>query len=114
MRRLMVSYARNRGAGKRGGGREVIVFDESIHAMLDRGVDAESLDAALTRLERLDANQARIVELRFFGGLSLEETAEHLRMSTRSVSRHWGMAKAWLAAGGWWLVAGGWWLVAGG
>jgi RNA polymerase sigma factor (TIGR02999 family) len=97
MRRLMVDYARNRSAQKRGGGFESIVFDESIHALQSSGVDAEALDAALTDLEKIDSVQARIVELRFFGGLSVEETAEHLGISPRSVVRHWGLAKAWLA-----------------
>ncbi|HLK68469.1 MAG TPA: ECF-type sigma factor [Bryobacteraceae bacterium] len=97
MRRLMIGYARRRGAEKRGGGFESIVFDESIHALLNRGIDVEALDEALNALDRLDSTQARIVELRFFGGLSVEDTAEHLNMSPRSVIRHWGLAKAWLA-----------------
>ena len=97
MRRLMIAYARRRGAEKRGGGLESIVFDESIHALLDRGIDAVALDDALTSLEKVDPMQARVVELRFFGGLSVEETAEHLNLSTRTVIRQWGLAKAWLA-----------------
>lgn len=97
MRRLMSAYARRRRAEKRGSGFEAVVFDESIHALLDHGVDAANLDDALTALEKLDPVQARIVELRFFGGLSVEETAEHMKMSTRSVIRQWGFAKAWLA-----------------
>jgi len=97
MRRLMIAYARSRGADKRGGGVEPIAFDESIHALGASGVDAEDLDAALTALEQIDAAQAKIVELRFFGGLTVEETAEYLGISPRSVNRQWGMAKAWLA-----------------
>jgi RNA polymerase sigma factor (TIGR02999 family) len=97
MRRLMIGYARRRGAEKRGGGFESIVFDESIHALLDRGIDLAALDDALDALEKLDPVQGRIVELRFFGGLTVEEVAEHLGISPRTVIRQWGFAKAWLA-----------------
>ncbi len=97
MRRSMIAYARRRGSEKRGSGFEAIAFDESIHALSDKGIDAVALDEALTSLEKLDTTQARIVELRFFGGLSVEETAEHLGISTRSVIRQWGLAKSWLA-----------------
>lgn len=97
MRRLIVAYARNRGAEKRGGELESIVFDESLSALSNRGIDAIDLNEALNLLEAFDTAQAKIVELRFFGGLSVEETAEHMGLSPRSVIRQWGLAKAWLS-----------------
>ena len=97
MRRLSVDYSRQRRAQKRGGDLECIEFDEAIHAMDQTHIDFENLDRALTALEKLDATQARIVELRFFGGLSVDETAQHLGISPRTVNRAWGMAKVWLA-----------------
>jgi RNA polymerase sigma factor (TIGR02999 family) len=96
MRRLMSAHARRRAAGKRTA--NVGVFDEAAFPVFDRGVDAGKLDDALTALARLDPNQARIVELRFFGGLSVEEVAEVQGVSERTVLRQWGLAKAWLAA----------------
>ena len=98
MRRLLVERARARAAGKRGGGRTRVTLDE---ALLSAGgpaaeLDLVALDGALNRLAALDAQQARIVELRFFGGLSVEETAEALGISPATVKRHWTMAKAWL------------------
>jgi RNA polymerase sigma-70 factor, ECF subfamily len=97
MRRLAVAHARNRGAQKRGGGVAVLEFDEALHNILETGVDALALDEALTELAKVSAEQARIVELRFFAGLTVEETGDHLGISGRTVMRQWGMAKAWLA-----------------
>jgi RNA polymerase sigma factor (TIGR02999 family) len=98
MRRLMVDYWRARQAAKRGGVSERILFDELIHTPSGGQVDMEALDEALTRLSALDEKQARIVELRFFGGMSAAETAAHLGISERTVHREWGMAKAWLSS----------------
>ena len=95
MRRVMSAHARRRAAGKRAA--SVAVFDEAAFPVFDRGVDAAKLDDALTALARLDPNQARIVELRFFGGLSVEEVSVFLGVSERTVIRQWGLAKAWLA-----------------
>lgn len=74
-----------------------VPFDESAFPVFDRGFDAAKLDDALTALARLDPNQARIVELRFFGGLSIAELSVYLGVSERTVIRQWGLAKAWLA-----------------
>ncbi len=73
------------------------MFDESAFPVFDRGLDAAKLDDALTALAQLNANQARIVELRFFGGLSVEEVSVFLGVSERTVIRQWGLAKAWLS-----------------
>jgi RNA polymerase sigma factor (TIGR02999 family) len=97
MRRLMSAHARQRAAGKRGGGSGPAPFDESAYPVFDRGLDAAKLDDALTALEKLEPSQARIVELRFFGGLTVEEVATFLGVSERTVIRQWGLAKAWLA-----------------
>jgi RNA polymerase sigma-70 factor, ECF subfamily len=95
MRRLMSAHARRRAAGKRAA--NLGVFDEAAFPVFDRGVDVIKLDDALTELGKLDPNQARIVELRFFGGLSVEEVSVFLGVSERTVLRQWGLAKAWLA-----------------
>jgi len=98
MRRLLVERARARGAAKRGGGRVAVTLDEHLLAA-GHGpapVDLVALDRALERLGRLDAEQARLVELRYFGGLSVEETAEAMNLSPATVKRHWTLAKAWL------------------
>lgn len=97
MRRLMSAHARQRAAGKRGSGSGPAPFDESAYPVFDRGLDAAKLDDALTALEKLEPTQARIVELRFFGGLTVEEVATFLGVSERTVIRQWGLAKAWLA-----------------
>jgi RNA polymerase sigma factor (TIGR02999 family) len=98
MRRLLVERARARAASKRGGHRVQVTLDEGLLAGADprHAVDLIALDRALTRLATIDDTQARIVELRFFGGLSIEETAEALDISPATVKRHWTMAKAWL------------------
>jgi RNA polymerase sigma factor (TIGR02999 family) len=98
MRRLLVERARARGASKRGGGHVQVTLDERLlpDASADGVLDVVALDRALSRLAELDAGQARIVELRFFGGLSVEETAEALAISPATVKRHWAVARAWL------------------
>ena len=97
MRRILVNYAVNRNRQKRGGGLAKITLDERIHvARGERDVDLIALDEALGRLEKLDTRQARIVELRYFGGLSIEETSEVLGISPATVKREWNMARTWL------------------
>ncbi|HET9761896.1 MAG TPA: sigma-70 family RNA polymerase sigma factor [Casimicrobiaceae bacterium] len=98
MRRLLVERARARGASKRGGDQARVTLDESLLApeSSESDVDLLALDEALTRLTSLDPQQARIVELRYFGGLSVEETGEALGISVATVKRHWTIARAWL------------------
>ena len=98
MRRLLVERARRRHAAKRGGHQLQVTLDEGllVDAGAHAGVDLITLDLALARLATLDAAQARIVELRFFGGLSIEETAEAMALSPATIKRHWTLAKAWL------------------
>jgi RNA polymerase sigma factor (TIGR02999 family) len=97
MRRILVDYARARKTEKRGGDdiRLSITTAEKI-AGDKKSVDLIALDAALTRLAKLDEQQARVVELRYFSGLSLEETAKTLKMSRATAAREWSMARAWL------------------
>ena len=98
MRQILIERARARDALKRGGGQPRVTFDEGLPAVApDRPVDLIALDNALERLAALDAGQAKIVELRYFGGLSIEETAEAMGISPATVKRHWTMARAWLA-----------------
>ena len=97
MRRILVDYARERNAQKRGGGVTKLSLDEAISFAPEREVDLVALDDALQSLALLDDEQSRIVELRFFGGLTIEETAEALRISPATVKkREWTLAKAWL------------------
>jgi RNA polymerase sigma-70 factor, ECF subfamily len=96
MRHILVDAARARGAGKRGGGMERLDLNESIDANAGRPNALVSLDDALEALARFDARKARVIELRFFGGLSVEETAAALGMSPQSVMRDWKLARAWL------------------
>jgi RNA polymerase sigma factor (TIGR02999 family) len=96
MRQILVDHARRRNAGKRGGHATRLVLDEAIAAVPPRGVDLVALDDALARLEKLDSDQARLVELRFFGGLTIEETAVVLGCSPATVKRSWSSARAWL------------------
>jgi RNA polymerase sigma factor (TIGR02999 family) len=97
MRRLLVERARARHAAKRGGDAIRVTFNEALPvAGAERNVDLIALDAALTRLEALDPAHAKVVELRYFGGLTIEETAEALAISPATVKRHWTLAKAWL------------------
>ena len=96
MRRLLVERARARGASKRGGGQVQVTLDERVLAAPDTPVDLVALDSALTRLSEIDATQARVVELRYFGGSTVEETAAALNISPATVKRHWTLARAWL------------------
>ncbi|PYK66544.1 MAG: RNA polymerase subunit sigma-70 [Verrucomicrobia bacterium] len=96
MRRILVSHARARHAARRGGGETMITLDESLAAAPGRDVNLLALDEALQRLESIDAEKSRMVELRFFSGLSVEETAEVMGVSPRTIDRQWQTAKAWL------------------
>lgn len=97
MRRILLMHARQHHAAKRGGTAQKISLDEAVVYTRERSADLVALDELLTRLAELDPQQARIVELRFFGGLSVEETADLLGISSATVKRDWTMAKAWLA-----------------
>ena len=100
MRQILVQRARARNARKRGHDPQRVTLDESAFAEVpateQAGVDVLALDAALERLAVLDAQQARIVELRYFGGLTVEEVGEALEISPATVKRHWTLARAWL------------------
>lgn len=96
IRRILVDHARQRQASKRGGGSERVALDSLDVAQPAERCDLVSLDAALTELATLDETQARIVEMRYFGGLGIDEIAESLQIGRRSVDRHWAAAKAWL------------------
>jgi RNA polymerase sigma factor (TIGR02999 family) len=96
MRRILVDYARGQQAEKRGGEVAKLSLDEAIEIADQREVDLIALDDALDALAQLDEQQSRIVELRFFGGLTVEETAEVVGASPATVKRDWSMAKAWL------------------
>jgi RNA polymerase sigma factor (TIGR02999 family) len=97
MRRILLDYSRSRESAKRGGGVSRVFLEESSLISKERATDVIVLDEALTRLAEVDAQHARVVELRFFGGLSIEETAEVLDVSPATVKRNWNVAKAWLA-----------------
>lgn len=96
MRQILVDHARRRLAGKRGGAATRVVLEDASASVQPRGVDLMALDDALARLETLDAAQARLVELRFFGGLTVEETAVVLGCPPATVKRSWSSARAWL------------------
>ena len=97
MRRILVNYAVNRKRDKRGGSAERLQLDETIQIQAaDKSIDLIELDEALNRLAKLDERQARVIELRYFGGLSIEETAEVMAISPATVKREWNMAKTWL------------------
>jgi RNA polymerase sigma factor (TIGR02999 family) len=99
MRQILVDHARRRQAGKRGGGATVIGLSEAAEAVAaesSSSVDVLALDQALDALSSFDVQQSRVVELRFFGGLNIPETADALGISTATVEREWAMAKAWL------------------
>ena len=96
MRRILVDHARGHQAAKRGGARQRITLDEKLVAGPQRDEDLLALDDALTKLARLDPRQAKMVELRFFGGLNVAEVAEVMQMSKRSVEREWTMICSWL------------------
>jgi RNA polymerase sigma-70 factor (ECF subfamily) len=96
MRRILVDFARSRASAKKGGGTQYVSLSEAMTISPERGEDLIALDHALESLSELDSRKSRIVELRFFGGLSVEETAEVLKISARTVMRDWGLAQAWL------------------
>lgn len=96
MRRILVDHARSHLYAKRGGGAQKLTLDEAIATPQERDLDLVALDDALTTLAQIDPQQSRIIELRFFGGLTIEETAEVLGISPATVKRDWNMAKAWL------------------
>lgn len=97
MRRILVDHARTKHREKRGGDDAKLPLDEALTVAADeKNIDLIALDEALTRLEVKDKQQTRIVELRYFSGLSLEETAEALNISRTTVARDWAMARAWL------------------
>jgi RNA polymerase sigma factor (TIGR02999 family) len=98
MRRILVDHARAHSADKRGGEFRKVALDEAHEIGHTVDVDLLALDEALTRLATMDAQQSRIVELRFFGGLTTDETAEVMHISPATIGREWRMAKAWLAA----------------
>lgn len=96
MRRILVDHARRHIAGKRGGGFDMLPLEEGLVFSPQRSRDMIKLDEALERLEKTDERVSKIIELRFFGGLSIEETAEALGLSSRTVKREWTFGKAWL------------------
>jgi RNA polymerase sigma factor (TIGR02999 family) len=95
MRRILVDLARTRQYQKRGGGAIRVSFTEALHVP-DKAEDLVALDEALTALANFDERRSRVVELRFFGGLSVEETAAVLRISPETVMRDWKLARTWL------------------
>src|SRR5271157_2029259 len=97
MRRILVDYSRGHGAKKRGKGFEKVFLEEAAGVSKGKTADVIALDEALTRLAEFDPQQAQLVELRFFGGLSIEEAAGVLGISRTTVKRNWNLAKAWLA-----------------
>lgn len=96
MRQILVNHAIAHNAGKRGGGQTILALDEAISFFQMQNIEVLDLHEAMEKLERLDKRQAEIVELRFFGGLTIEETAEVLQVSTFTVKSDWEMAKSWL------------------
>jgi RNA polymerase sigma-70 factor (ECF subfamily) len=97
MRRILLDYSRSHQAAKRGGNADRVFLQEAAVISKTRPADVVALDEALTRLAEIDSQQAHLVELRFFGGLSIEETAGVLEVSPATVKRNWIVAKAWLA-----------------
>ena len=96
MRHILVDHARKHGAAKRGNGVETLSIDNALALATERNINFLTLDDALTRLAALDEEQSRIVELRFFGGLTIQEIASILHISEMAVSRKWKTAKLWL------------------
>jgi len=96
MRHILVDHARNRLAAKRGAGVPRLALDPELAPAQERGIDLVLLDDALTRLAELDPQQARLIELRFFAGLSIEETAVVMDISPATVKREWATARVWL------------------
>ncbi|HXH51116.1 MAG TPA: sigma-70 family RNA polymerase sigma factor [Terriglobia bacterium] len=96
MRQILIDHARARASAKRGGNQVVIELDEALAVAPSRAANLLELDDALKRLAEIDPRKSQVVELRFFGGLNLEETAEALKVSTKTVQRDWDLARAWL------------------
>jgi RNA polymerase sigma factor (TIGR02999 family) len=96
MRRVLVDYARRHRRAKRGGGASVVTLDEGVVSLDERAENLVALDEALTRLSELNPRLSRVVECRFFGGLTEEEIAEALGVTTRTVKRDWAKARGWL------------------
>ena len=96
MRRILVDHARRRDNQKRGGGAQTVELDEALIVSDERTAEVVALDDALKSLDQIDPRKSQLVELRFFGGLSIEETAEVLQVSPGTVMRDWTLAKAWL------------------
>ncbi len=96
MRRILVDHGRKRCAAKRGGDRVTLTLDERLVPARQRELDVVALDDALHELSRMNPQQARVVEMRFFSGLSIEETAQALGISSATVKRDWAVARAWL------------------
>ena len=96
MRRILVDHARRRGYRKRGGGERPVALDEAATVSTGSGSHLVAVDDALNALAKRDARKAKVVEMKFFGGLSVEETATALNVSTQTVLRDWSLAKAWL------------------
>jgi len=98
IRRILVDHARRRGFAKRGGDALRMPLDEVLLAAKTRGIEVLALDEALDSLARIDGRKSRVVELRYFGGLNIEETADVLGVSVETAKRDWRMARAWLIA----------------
>jgi len=96
MRRILVDYARSQAYAKRGGGAQKVGLDEAVLMARDRSAELVALDDALKRLAEFDPRKSRVVELRFFGGLTVDETSEVLGVSADTVKRDWSSARAWL------------------
>ncbi len=96
MRRVLVDFARSRGRVKRGGDSPPAALEEALVVSREPGAELVALDEALSSLETVDRRKSQVVELRFFGGMSVEETAETLKVSTETVKRDWRLARMWL------------------
>lgn len=96
MRRILIDFARSRGYQKRGGAAAHVEFDEALHLTARPDENLVALDEALNRLAKVDERKSKVVELRFFGGLDVKETAEAMNISPETVMRDWKLAKVWL------------------
>ena len=96
MRQILVDYARRHKAEKRGGGKADVAFDERLHRVDERADELLALDEALVRLERLNERLSKVVECRYFGGLTMNETADVMGLSVRTIERDWVKARGWL------------------
>ena len=96
MRKILIDHARKHAAEKRGSGVKMIALDDAVSFATERDINLFALDEALTRLDAFDERQCRIIELRFFGGLTIEETAEVMKLSPATIKNEWTMARTWL------------------